>query len=72
MHYDSTDRQHVTAMKYSVCISFKDRLLGYRNYSPGFINGSSRLCTSAFKDHTGTEMHQQKIILKNLCPDILA
>ena len=35
--YDTSDRKHVSALKCSMCVLFKDKLQGLRNYNPAFI-----------------------------------
>ena len=34
---DTSDREHVSALKCSICVLFKDKLQGLRNYNPAFI-----------------------------------
>lgn len=50
----------VSSMKCNVCVN---KLVTYRNYSSAFIDGSRNLCTSAFKDHAKSDMHQRAILL---------
>ena len=34
-----------------------------QNYRPAFIEGTSNVHTSAFKDHTNTNMHKYAVVL---------
>lgn len=61
--YDKLDRDHVEALKCSVCIRFKDKLHGCRNYNKAFVEGSRNLRASSFKDHAATDMHKRAMIL---------
>ena len=45
-------------MSCSVCTRFNEKLIGCRNYSSAFIMGSTNLCSSAFRDHGKSDMHQ--------------
>lgn len=53
----------VEALKCSVCIMFKDKLQGMRNFKLGFIDGSRNLRTSSFKDHAASDMHTRAMLL---------
>ena len=57
------DRYHVARLKCSVCTRFKRQLEGMRNYNPAFIDGSTNVKTSSFKDHASTEMHKKAMNL---------
>ena len=57
------DREHVSALKCGICMQFKERLVSLCNYNPAFINGSMNTRTSAFKEHTETEMHKRAMAL---------
>ena len=46
-----------------VCTHFKDKLELMRNYRSSFIDGTTNVCTSTFKEHTGTEMHTRAMML---------
>lgn len=39
-----------------VCMRFKSQLESMRNYNPAFIDGSTNVKTSSFKDHASTGM----------------
>ena len=51
------------ALKCSVCCQFRDKLIGMRNYSAAYIEGSTNLRTSSFKDHAASEMHSRAMLL---------
>ena len=40
---DRADRSRVVALKCSICARFRDRLVGRRNYSAAYIEGSVNL-----------------------------
>ena len=54
-----SDWYHVARLKCSVCTRFKRQLEGVRNYNPAFIDGSTNMKASSFKDHASTEMHKK-------------
>ena len=60
---NGADRQHVASLKCSVCIKYEVRLYGCRHFNPAFIQGSSNLRCSSFKDHAVTEMHMKAMKL---------
>ena len=57
------NRFQVSHLKYSVCERFVDKLRGCRNFSPAFIEGSTNLRTSSFKDHARSDMHERAMRL---------
>ena len=57
------DRYHVARLKCSVCTKFKNQLEGMRNYNVAFIDGSSNVKTSSFRDHATTDMHKKAMAL---------
>ena len=57
------DRDHVTIISCSVCTRFNTQLKGMRNYSPAFIDSTTNLRTSSFKDHAVTDMHAKAMTL---------
>ena len=59
----SSDREHVTVLKCDVCSRFKDKLVSIRNFRPAFIDGTTNILASTFKDHTETAMHRQAMLL---------
>ena len=66
---DPVDRTRVVLLKCSICSRFKDRLIGRRNYSAAFVDGSGNLRASSFKDHAASEMHSRAMLLlkKQVC-----
>ena len=66
--YD-TDRSRVVALKCSICTRFRDRLVGRRNYSAAYIEGSVNLRASSYKEHAASEMHARAMLLlkKQVC-----
>ena len=61
--YEMADRDHVGSLSCSVCIEFKDKLQGTRNYSAAFIEGSKNLRASNVKDHAASETHARAMLL---------
>ena len=59
----SSDREHVTVLKCDVCSRFKDKLVSMRNFRPAFIDGTTNIRASTFKDHAETAMHHQAMLL---------
>ncbi len=60
--YDMDRTRHVVALKCSVCKRFKDRLVGRRNYSAAYIDGSTNLRASSFKEHAASDMHARAML----------
>ena len=60
---DPFDRTRVLSLKCSICSCFKDRLVGRRNYSSAFVDGSGNLRASSFKDHAASDMHSRAMLL---------
>ena len=56
---DRADRSRVVALKCSICARFRDRLVGRRNYSAAYIEGSVNLRASSYKEHTASETRFQ-------------
>lgn len=57
------DHEHVSMLKCSICGKYKDKLESIRNFQPAFIEGTSIVRTSTYKDHALTEMHKRAIHL---------
>ena len=70
---DRADRSRVVALKCSICARFRDRLMGRRNYSAAYIEGSVNLRASSYKEHAASEMHARAMLLlkKQVCTYIL-
>ena len=49
----------VLLLKCEPCIRYREKIESCKNYNTAFILGSNNLRTSAFKDHTRSEMHQK-------------
>ena len=56
---DRADRSRVVALKCSICARFRDRLVGRRNYSAAYIEGSVNLRASSYKEHAASETYFQ-------------
>ena len=61
--YKMADRDHVKTLAFSVCTRFNAQLKGMRNYTAAYINGTTNLRTSSFKDHASSDMHARAMIL---------
>ena len=48
------------------CTQFKDKLESMRNYRPVFLDGTTNIRTSSFKEHADTDMHAHAMILFSL------
>ena len=59
----SSDRERVTVLKCDVCSRFKDKLVSMRNFRPAFIDGTTNIRASTFKDYAATTMHCQAMLL---------
>ena len=51
LKFDSDSHDHVDTLSCKVCSQFKDKLIGMRNYHPAFVEGTSNVRSSSFKDH---------------------
>ena len=56
------DRNRVYSLKCAVCSQFKEKLISMRNY-PVFIEGTTNVRTTAFKEHAATDMHAHSMVL---------
>ena len=50
-------------MKTLACTRFNAQQKGMRNYTSAFIDGTTNLRTSSFKDHASIEMHARAMML---------
>jgi len=60
----SGDREHVSMLKCNVCSKYKDKLCSMRNYRPAFVEGTTNVRASTFKDHAATDMHRRAMALE--------
>ena len=63
LKFEMADRDHVAVLKCVVCSQFNAKLESMRNYRPAFIDGTSNVRTSTFKEHAYTDMHCRAMIL---------
>ena len=63
LRYELADRHHVVALKCEVCVQFRTRLESMRNYHSAFIDGTTNVRTSTFKEHARTDMHTRAMSL---------
>ena len=63
LKFDSDSHDHVNTLSCKVCSRYKDKLIGMRNYHPAFIEGTSNVRASSFKDHAVTDMHTRAMAL---------
>ena len=59
LKFDSDRHDNVNTLSCKVCRQYKDKLLGVRNYHPAFVDGTSNVRASSFKDHAVTDMHKR-------------
>ena len=48
----------MASLRYVVCTQFKDKLVSMCNFRPAFIEGTTNVRTSTFKEHVATSMHE--------------
>lgn len=63
LRYELANRDRVVALKCAVCAQFKTKLESMRNYRPAFIDGTTNVRTSTFKEHARTDMHNRAMCL---------
>ena len=61
--YKMANRDYVENLACSVCTRFNTQLKGMRNYTPAYIDGTTNLRTSSFKDHASSDMHARAMTL---------
>ena len=61
LKFDMADREHVSLLRCAVC--FREKLAGMRNTRPAFIEGTTCVRTTAFKEHAATDMHARVMAL---------
>ena len=57
LNTETADHDHVVSLSCALCTQFQDKLVGMRNYRTSFIDGTSNVRTSSFKEHATTDMH---------------
>ena len=57
LRFETADHDHVVSLSCALCTQFQDKLVGIRNYRTSFIDGTSNVRTSSFKEHATTDMH---------------
>ena len=57
LRFETADHDHVVSLSCALCTQFQDKLVGMRNYRTSFIDGTSNVRTSSFKEHATTDMH---------------
>ena len=63
LKFDMADRNHVASLRCAICSQFKDKLVPMRNFRPAFIEGTTSIRTTAFKDHAATDIHAHTMCL---------
>ena len=58
------DGDRVSLLRCKICCKFKDRLESMRNFRLSYIEGSSNVKTSSFKEHADSEMHKRAMELQ--------
>ena len=59
LKFNVADRDHVASLRCAVCTQFKDKLVSMRNFRQTFIEGTTNVRTSTFKEHAATSMHER-------------
>ena len=62
LQYEMADCYHVAKLKCTICTQFVDKIRGSKNFNPAFIDGSTNLRTSSFKDHAKSDMHERAML----------
>ena len=57
------DRNQVRSLVCSICRKFESKLRGIKHFSRAFVDGSTNLKTSSFKDHASSTMHSRALVL---------
>ena len=69
LKFDMADRDNVLALRCDVCLQFKEKLQSIRNFRPAFIEGTTNVRTTPFKEHAATDMHARAMgLYKNSMP----
>ena len=66
LKFKMADCNYVESILCAVCTQFKDKLESMRNYRPVFLDGTTNIRTSSFKEHADTDMHAHAMILFSL------
>ena len=60
----SGGKQVVVRLNCSVCMKYKKKTMGRRNYSKRWIIGADSLCTGNICDHTHSNQHAMSLLLQ--------
>ena len=63
LKFERADHDHVLSLKCAVCSRFKDKLVSMGNHRPTFVEGTTNVRTSLFKEHAVTNMHARAMVL---------
>ena len=63
LKFKMADRDHVSSLRCDLCSQFKDKLISMRNYRSAFVEGTTNVKTSSFKEHPETDMHAHATLL---------
>ena len=63
LKFEKSGREHVSKLSCSICKQFQEKLQSMRNYRPAFIEGTTNVKSSTFKEHAGTDMHKRAMML---------
>ena len=63
LKFARADCDHVLSLKYAVCSQFNNKLVSMRNYRPAFVERTTDVRTSSFKEHAATDMHACAMVL---------
>lgn len=66
---DVANCDHTLSLRCAVCSQFKDKLILMSNYDPAFIEETTNLQTTMYKEHAATDMHAHMMgLFKKLMP----
>ena len=63
LKFEKSSRYHVALLKCSVCKRFVEKIKSCRNFNKAFIEGSTNLRTSSFRNHAKNDMHERAMLL---------
>ena len=63
LKFDMANRNHMLSLRCDVCSQFKDKFDSMRNFCLAFIEGTTNVGTTMFKEHVATDMHVHAMTL---------
>ena len=63
LKFERADRDYVLSLKCAVCSRYNDKLVCMRNYRTAFLEGTTNVRTSSFKEYAAADMHARAMVL---------